>query len=220
MVKSYILFLVGFFAIHISFAQISPIPTLSAGWQRIYVKDVGSFDLPPSMELQKGKYKKFVDKIKHINGIDASQVTAQQKGLNSLDEKSFDKYARVMLETTFGSNGDFLRLDFNVIDYTQSDIKSLDLVYKDQLTQSFEGTGLKLVEWYPLVVEKVNGMSCIHLSYKRRLHEKPVVMVHMYIFFNNDRSHTLILSYRLSEEKYWKSDLVKVLKSFRITNIL
>jgi hypothetical protein len=37
---------------------------LPTGWERIYIKNVGSFDLPPTMEVQKGKYKEFVDEIK------------------------------------------------------------------------------------------------------------------------------------------------------------
>jgi uncharacterized protein Usg len=88
-----------------------------------------------------------------------------------------------------------------------------------QTQQSFRGTGLKLVEWYPLKMEKINGMSCIHISYKRQLQDSPFVLVHTYIFHNNDRGHTFTLSYRLSEIEYWQSDFDAILKSFRITNI-
>lgn len=48
---------------------------------------------------------------------------------------------------------------------------------------------------------------------------KPYVLVNMYLFQNNDRMHTLILSYRLSEKTYWENDFKKILKSFRISNI-
>ena len=39
---------------------ISP-PTLISGWERIYIKNTGYFDLPPTMEVQKGKYKEIAD---------------------------------------------------------------------------------------------------------------------------------------------------------------
>lgn len=208
-----------FWAFQFCFAQTLPSPTVPTGWERIYIKNVGSFDLPPTMEVQKGKYKEFVDEIKKIKGFDATQLTAQQKGLNEFGKEGFEKYARVMIETTFGSVGDFEKLNFNIATYTQADISELNTTYKHQIQQSFIGTGLKLIEWYPLKLEKVNGISCIHISYKRQLQDKPFVLVHIYYFHNNDRMHSLTLSYRLSEVDYWKSDYATILKSFRITNI-
>lgn len=218
MKKTSFLILFSVLLIQSSFGQISPPPQLTTGWERIYIKNVGSFDLPPTMEVQKGKYKEFNDEIRKIKGFDATQITAQQKGLNEFGKEGFAKYARVMLETTFGSIGDFEKLNFNISEYTQADIAELNTIYKQQLQQSFYGTGLKLIEWYPLKLEKVNGMSCIHISYKRQLQDKPYVLVHIYYFHNNDRMHNLTLSYRLSEADYWKASFATILKSFRITN--
>lgn len=201
-----------------SFGQISP-PPLPTGWERIYIKNVGSFDLPSTMEVQRGKYREFVDEIKKIKGFDASQLTAQQKGLNEFGKEGFEKYARVMVETTFGSAGDFEKFNFNLAKITQADIAELNTIYKQQIQQSFLGTGLKLIEWYPVKVEKVNGVSCFHISYKRQLQDNPIVLVNIYYFHNNDRMHNLTLSYRLSEADYWKLDFATILKSFRITNI-
>lgn len=219
MKKITFLILIFGFLFKFSFGQVSSPPPLPTGWERIYIKNVGSFDLPPTMEVQKGKYREFIDELKKIKGFDATQLTAQQKGLNELGKEGFEKYARVMLETSFGSIGDFEKLNFNISEYTLADISELNTIYKQQLQQSFFGTGLKLIEWYPLKLEKVNGMSCIHISYKRQLQDKPFVLVHIYYFHNNDRMHNLTLSYRLSEADYWKVNFATILKSFRITNI-
>lgn len=198
------------------YVQISTTPS---GWEKIYIKNVGSFDLPPTMEVQKGKYKEFVDEVKKIKGYDASQLTAQQKGLNEIGKEGFEKYARIIVETTFGSAGDFEKYNFNITEITQTDITELNSIYKQQIQKSFLGTGLKLIDWYPLKAEKVNGVSCIHISYKRQLQDKPFVLVHIYYFHNNDRMHSLTLSYRLTEADYWKADYATILKSFRISNI-
>lgn len=206
-------------AIQFCFAQILPLPTLPSGWERVYIKNVGSFDLPPTMEIQKGKYKEYVDEVKSINGFDVIQLTAQQSGLNKFDRDGFKKYARVMIETDFGSQDDFEKLDFNISEYTGEDINELNSMFEHHFKQSVLGTGLKIIEWNKLKIEKVNGMSCIHISYKRQLLDKPLVLVNMYMFHNNDRMHTFTLSYRLSEEDYWKSDFITILNSFRITNI-
>ncbi|MDR0983364.1 MAG: hypothetical protein LBM07_09030 [Culturomica sp.] len=219
MKKTSFLILFSILIIQSSFGQASSPPPLPTGWERIYIKNVGSFYLPPTMEVQKGKYKEFVDEIKKIKGIDASQLTAQQKGLNEFGKEGFEKYARVMVETTFGSPGDFEKFNFNLAEITQADIAELGTIYKQQIQQSFLGTGLKLIEWYSLKVEKINGVSCIHISYKRQLQDEPFVLVHIYSFHNNDRVHNLTLSYRLSEADYWKADFATILKSFRITNI-
>ncbi len=219
MKKTSFLILFSFLLIQSSFEQVSSPPPLLPGWERIYIKNVGSIDLPPTMEVQKGKYKEFVDEITKIKGFDASQLTAQQKGLNEFKKEGFEKYARVMVQTIFGSPGDFKKFNFNLAEITQADIAELNKIYKQQIQQIFLGTGLKLIEWYPLKVEKVNGVSCIHISYKRQLQDMPFVLVHIYYFHNNDRMHILTLSYRLSEADYWKADFATILKSFRITNI-
>ncbi|HHT9079519.1 TPA: hypothetical protein ACT5CJ_002303 [Flavobacterium psychrophilum] len=192
---------------------------LKQNWNRIYIKNLGNFDLPPTMEIQQGKYKEYIDNLKKIKGFDTSQLTAQQKGLNKFKKKGFEKYARVIIETTFGSIGDFEKLNFNIATYTQADISELNLTYKKQIQQSFIGSGLKLIEWYPIKIKKINNMSCIHMSYKRQLEDKPFVLVNIYQFHNNDRMHTFILSYRVSESTEWKPTFENILKSYRITNI-
>ncbi len=219
MKKIFVLLLFSIKLIQSSFGQATSPPPLLTGWKRIYIKNVGSFDLPPTMEIQNGKYKEFVDKQKKIEGFDASQLTAQQKGLNEFNKKGFEKYARVILETTFGSPGDYKKNNFNSTEFTQSEIAELNSFLKQRIKQDFVGSGLKLIEWYPLRVEKINGLSCIHASFVRQLQNKPYVLVHIYYFHNNDRLHNLTLSYRLSEADYWKADFAKILKSFRITNI-
>lgn len=217
--KFFYLIFISAFVAQSSVGQVSPTPSIPAGWTRIYIKNLGSFDLPPTMEVQKGKYKEYVDEARKIKGFDAPQITAQQKGLNEMGQKGFEKYARVILETTFGSSGDFEKLNFDIINIKQADVSELNLFYKQQIQESFSGTGLKLIEWYPIKVEKVNNYSCIHVSYKRQLHDEPFVLVHIYYFQNYDRMHSMTLSYRVSETDYWKADYSTILKSFRINNI-
>lgn len=219
MKKTIAILAVFILAIQFCVAQTLQLPTLPKGWQRIYIKNVGSFDLPPTMEVQKGKYREYIDRIKKIKGFDATQLTAQQKGVNVFEKEGLKKYARVMVETTFGSTGDFEKLNFNAAKYTQADINELNSTYKKQTQQNFLLTSLKLIEWHPLKIEKINGMSCLHISYKRQLQNKPYVLVHIYLFHNNDRMHIFTLSYRISETNYWKSDYVTILKSFRINSI-
>ncbi|MFW6002408.1 MAG: hypothetical protein ACOCQD_03630 [archaeon] len=192
---------------------------IQSGWKRIFIKNVGRFDLPPTMEIQKGKYKEFNVKMKRAMGFDESQLIAQQKGLNNPSKEGFDRYARIMLNTTEGEPGEFEKIDFNISEVSSKEISQLNKMFKQQMKREFTGTNLKLIKWYPIKLEKVNGMSCIHIKYKRQFKNKPYVMVNTYNFHNYDRMHMFTLSYRLSEADYWKNDFEKVLESFRITNI-
>lgn len=192
---------------------------LKPGWQRVYIKDVGNIDIPPTMEVQVGTYKEFVDVIKKIIGYDTNQLVIQQKGLNMLDKEGFGTYARLMIGTDKGKPGDFLKLNSDISDITQRDLDEMNVMYSKLIKQSFLGTGLKLIEWYPLKVKIVNGMPCSHINYKRQFNDNPHVMVNMYVFFNYDRTHTLTMSYRLFDKNKWQTDFETILKSFRITNI-
>lgn len=218
--KIFVLLLPVLFLAQICYSQKLPLtlPLVQIGWQRIYIKNVGSFDLPPTMEIQKGKFKEFVDQVKNIQGYDAAQITAQQNGLNKGNSKGFEKYARVMIETQYGKAGDFDKINFDMTEF-QAQINEFNSGFKQQIQQSFSGTGQKLIDWYPLKIEKTNGMSCFHITYKRQLADNPIVLVNVYFLSNSDRQHTLTLSYRVSESEYWKSDFAQILKSFRITNI-
>ena len=198
------------------FSQHAATPT---GWQKVYIKDVGSFDMPPTMEIQEGKFKQWVNEFYKRMEYDVPQLVAQQKGLNEFTKEGFEKYARIMVETVYGEAGDFEKFDFNISKFSQVDVAELNSILKQQVQSSFLGTGLKLIEWYPLKIEKVNGVSCIHSTYMRQLRDNPYVLVHIYYFHNNDRMHSLTLSYRYSDENYWKESFARVLKSFSITNI-
>jgi hypothetical protein len=194
-----------------------PLNEIKEDWERIYIDGLGSFDLPPTMELQKGPYKEITSTYRTLMGVpDDYQLIAQQKGLNKFGEEGFKRYARLMIRTEIGRSGDYEGLYWDISDLSREDILELNNLAKNGIQADFLNTGLKLIEWYPLRVEKVNGMSCIHVAYKRQMNQNEPVLVNMYYFQNNDRMHNITLSYRLSEESYWKSDFDTILKSIRI----
>ena len=198
-----------------------PLPDeeLLKGWQRVYVKNTCNLDMPTTLEVQAGKYREFVVENNNSKGYEGSQLTMQQAGLNDKLPEAFEKYARVMIETTFGNTGDYEKLNFNFGQYSEKDISDLNEQMKSQTVQGFYGTELKLTEWLSTKLEKINGMSCIHISYTRQFQDKPIVMVDTYTFPNNDRVHHLTMSYRVSDADYWIKDYKEILKSFRITSV-
>lgn len=203
-----------------------PLSLPNESWKRIYLENIGTIDFPPTMEVQSGKYKEIIDPLKPelmksmgINSTTNYDIIIQQKDLNDLTDVSYQRYARVMINTDYGNIGDFETLYFDINEYTISDIKELNDLFKASLVSGFSGTGLKLVNWNPLKLETINGMACIHISYIRQLNNNPTVFVDIYKFQNVDRMFTLTLSYRQNEEDFWKKDFDTLLKSFRIEDV-
>ena len=194
-------------------------PELKTGWNRVYIENVGSIDLPPTMEIQKESIKEAIYKPFNMK---IPQLVAQTKGTNENIKMGFEKYARVIIETDIGNFGDYEKLNFNVYRFSKNDIAELDMIIKQQIQQAWSANprmGMKLIEWYPLKVKNINGMSCLHTNYTRQTHNNPVVLEHIYTFLNNDRVHRLTILCNLSYVDYWKDDIADILDSFRITNI-
>ena len=198
------------------FLQTMSPPTLPNNWERIYIKNTGSFDLPPSMEIKKGKYRTFTDKTKNIEGFDVKEITAQQKGFNLSSGTSIEWYARVMLETKYDSPGEFEELTFNIFKYTKAYVNELNAKFNDQIAQDLRAKSQKISEWHPVKLERVNGMSCIHVHYISQPNNSPPVLVHKYIFQNYNRVHTFTLLYPVSDTNHWEKDFKTILESIRI----
>jgi hypothetical protein len=192
---------------------------LQPGWERIDIKDVGFIDIPPSMEVQKGSYKDFADNLKEQNGTEISNIVIQTKGANDWNKQGLIKYSRILISTTYGNSGEFGSLNVPITKDDLEQLPEIDKFLKAQLIQSFEGMPYKLIEWRGTAFERINGMACLIFSYTRIIDGKTPVLVTTYNFSNNDRSHLLTFSYRLSETDIWKNDILTAVNSFRITNI-
>ncbi len=186
------------------------------------LKDVGYVSIPNNLELQSGNYKKFAEVFQKEIGkkfgyeISSNRVVFQQKGQNNFDKGS--TYARVMLETTYGNVGDYM-INKDLKNLTATDISTFSSVLKEQNAKSLKAVGIKIIQWYGVSVTNINGSFCIKWSYLRQLKDNPPVYVESYQFHNNDKLHSLTLSYRKNDELVWKPLYQKLLASFTLTVI-
>jgi hypothetical protein len=192
-----------------------------SGWKRIKIIDIASIDLPPGMEIQGKNFKELTNKLKSIAKKEwdiefaEPKMIFQPKGVNSSERESLSKYARVMYEITNGNAGDYQKLT-EVLSMSTAELDELNIYLKNQFIEEFKKSPLRIIEWYPIQIIEVNGMSALYISYKRQLSDKPFVHVDTYKFFDYDKIHSLTLSYRISEKDLWKTKLDQSLKSFRI----
>lgn len=193
-------------------------------WNRIIIVDVGTIDLSPKLEIQSGRYKEkkaeIVDVTEKIWGFKYNEpkLVLQPKGVNQFDESSLSKYCRIIVESIYDNPDSFMKLT-EKISISTNELLELDSDIKHQIQTSFSKTPLKLIEWYPVKIDEINGMPCIHISYKRQLNDQPYVKVDTYRFLNYDRMHILTVSYRVNEKEYWEETINNSIKSFRITEI-
>lgn len=201
----------------ISFSQ-------STDFENYRILEVGSISIPNNMEIQSGNYKKLSETYEKVMSkkfgyeISDNRIVFQQKGLNDLERQGFASYVRVILETEIGNFGDFDKLTTKLT-ATPQEISDITKELKNQIQQSFAGTGLKLITWYGVSIVTINGKTALKISYLRQLNDKPYVVVNMYRFQNNDRLHSLTLSYRQSDETAWKPLFAKIANSFTISNV-
>ena len=194
------------------------------GWTRILMKEVGSIDIPPILEIQSAKYKsdtkerrENLEKAWKVE-LDDPKVVIQQKGLNDSNSNAIKRYARIITDISYGKPGEFNSLN-QWKSLSAKELERLNTEFRNELVSGFKTTELRLIEWHPIEIVDVNGMPAIKISYTRQLRNEPVVFVNLYKFQNNDRLHSLTISYRIEEKTYWLPALNEVLDSFRITNI-
>ena len=199
-------------------ADTLPSPQLPPSWQRIQIPNVGTIDIPPTMEVQGdalSNLSKEISKqlIQEDDSTDSGRITIQQKGLNALDPEASKLYMRIMIKTTIGSPGDFEALNSRFT-ATQDELREVSLLFRTQIENQF----MRILQWDVPSVELLNGMQAIRLSYRRQMRDNPPVRAVMYIIQNYDRMHHLTMSYRESERHLWLNDFNTILSSFRITN--
>ncbi len=97
------------------------------------------------------------------------------------------------------------------IEISTSELKEFDYTLKNELSKSFT-----IVNWYPSEIISINDMYALLTSYERQSNSDPVVLVKMYQFQNNDRTHSITMSYRITDKDKWEIIFEKILNSLTI----
>ena len=193
------------------------IPTYQ-GWTTVNLKDIGTMQIPPTMEVQTSEYLKQLEasvqndpdklvKVQKENamGLSFNAVICQTKGINaSGKEPGKDlKFAKVVfsiipVQTKVPSYGKPIGLN-------EAQIKEFGDITKESIMKNneFLGTNLKFLKWEPMKSEIINGAECLHIAYERQLGNEPSVLIDRYIFFDKDRLFTFETAYRSTEKEYW-----------------
>ncbi len=104
-----------------------PLPLLIPGWQRVSIPQVGTIDIPPTMEVKSESYKV-------LTGLTTNeqQFTVQQKGLNELHPDAHKLYVRVMIDTEISKPDEYDTL-YSRWSLTEQELEELSKATKLQI---------------------------------------------------------------------------------------
>ncbi len=193
-----------------------------ATWKTVSIPGVSTYQIPPTLELQKGAYKQISDQYRQ-NVLEISEspdrVIVQPKGINDFAPAALKRYCRIIVETQRGATGDYLQLD-EPLQVSEAELKELDKDSKNQMQQgaamsTAKGRKMTILSWQPVKIVRVNGVRAILATYTRSMQDASPVLVRVYRIQNNDYLHTIMISYRESEKDLWADDLEKVINTFK-----
>ena len=191
-------------------------------WETVSIPGICTFQIPPTVEIQKGTYKRINDQFKKmVLEISESpdRVIAQPKGINDFDPVALKKYCRIIVKTERGTKGDYVKLDEPLL-VSEAELKEFDEERKNQVEQEtaiLNAKGIKrtILSWQPAKITRVNGVDVLVISHTRSINDAPSVLVQVYMIQNNDFMHLIAISYRESEKDIWADDLGKVINTFK-----
>lgn len=191
-------------------------------WQTVSIPGICTFQIPPTLEIQKGLYKqlgdRYQDKVLKITSS-YDKVVAQPKGINSFDSQALTLYSRVIVNTDRGRPGDYESLEAPLA-VSEDELREIDTMLKNEVQQAAadttaRGVRMKILSWQPVHIVRVNGVDALKMSYSRRMNDALPVFVNIHMIQNNDYMHKITISYRLAEKSIWETDLIKVINSFK-----
>lgn len=192
-------------------------------WETVSIPGICTFQIPPTVEVRKGTYKRINDQFKKmvLEIIESpDRVVAQPKGINDLDPVALKKYSQIFVETERGTKGDYAILDEPLL-ISEAELKELDKelknLYEQQTIAVTNANGMKMTifSWQPLKIVRVNGVDALVITYTRGINDAPPVLVQVYSIQNNDVIHSITISYHEFEKDIWADDFRRVINSFK-----
>ena len=192
-------------------------------WQTVSIPGLYTFQIPPTVEILKGTYKRMTDQFnKKFFEISESpdRVVAQPKGINDFDPVALKKYCQIIVETERGTKGDYVKLDEPLL-VSEAELEEFDKEFKNQFEQqaaamwNAKGVKMTILSWRPAKIAHVNGVDAFMIIYTRSTNDGPPALVQVYMIGNNDVMHLIAIIYRESEKDIWADDLGRVINTFK-----
>lgn len=200
-----------------------PAAAQDRSWQTVSIPEICTFQIPPTMEIQKGTYKQRKQVVADVLEIELPPdgVVALPKGSNAYDPRAPKPCCRILVQTIQGKRGEYETID-TPLAFSQAELREVNAMLKQQLQQETARMvskeikiKMEILSLPPAKIVRVGGADALRLAYKHSLNGASPVLVNIYSIQNNDRLHKITISYRISEKKMWAADMDKVIDSFK-----
>ena len=187
-------------------------------WQKIVVPNIGTFEIPPTLELSKNTNNAT------SNSTENSYIEAGTKDYMTTVELT--KYTKVSLATIPLSKeeGQSLTL-LTPLNITNVNLKGFDEGTQKALQESYAKYGELNYRWWPSKIIHVNGVDCIYTHFVRSIPSLKTLPVeeHWYTFFNRGKMHVLKVAYWERDVNYWtqgENNLINIVQTLDLINQL
>lgn len=72
-----------------------------------------------------------------------------------------------MVSYTQGNPGDYREADFDPANFSEDDMEELDAYFERETRMQLANVGIEIIDWYPLELFRLNGTTCLRMSYSR-----------------------------------------------------
>jgi len=212
-----------------------PIPTYP-GWTTVNLKDVGTMQIPPTLEVQTTEYlnklaelyKDKPDKLTELRknttlALSFNRVICQPKGINDSGKEPTKEAKSATVIFSIIQTKDRVPTYGQPIGLNEAQIKEFGQITQESIMKNntFLGNNMKFLKWVPMKSEIINGAECLHIAYERQVGNEPSEYVDRYIFFDKDKLYTLELSSRTTEKDYWHAkdkDITNIVNTLNISS--
>ncbi|NLH46524.1 MAG: hypothetical protein GX451_10450 [Acholeplasmataceae bacterium] len=190
-----------------------------SNWQRVTVPNVGTFSIPPALEVRDFD-SDITNEVKSNSDV-ISYIQAGTKGFMTTLEY---KYTRVSLITLPLSKGDGPLLTLlTPLNIANVDLKGFDEGTQKALQENYAKYGELNYRWWPSKIIHVNGVDCIYTHFVRNIPSlrTPPAEEHWYTFFNKGKMHVLKVAYWERDANYWaqgENNLMNIVQTLDLIN--
>ena len=112
-----------------------------------------------------------------------------------------------MVRSTQGNPEDYREADFDPANFSEDDIEKLGAYFERETRTQLANGGIEIIDWYPLEFLRLNGATCLHMSYSHAGEDGKTARVNTYTFPRNDRLVRMTISFRASDASMWSDGL-------------
>lgn len=182
-----------------------------AGWVKHNIKDVGFIYTPKDYSFYDEHY---YDSISKQLQSSASSIGVVIQKLDGVD------FMKITITMKVGSSGTVHKLSNKYYRFAPVTVGDYETMVKPTILAPNKAIGVEILEATPIREDTLNGMFCIDFSLSALAPDGSTKIGGKYYWINNnDRVHSINMSYTANFYKRHKQVVDKIMGSFRITNI-